>query len=403
MIRDNLKKIGAYAKKHGVKQLIKKSVSTIAEMPALTQRSLINVVDHYTLYTGHRHGALNGENLDLIEKGTIQWVIPDFGYGSGGHLNIFRFINLLHDLGFKQRIIIIPPYQWANAEEAKAKIESWYFPVQASVVLGIANFLPSEFTIATGWQTAYWVHHYTDTKLKLYFIQDFEPSFYPVSTEYYLAENTYRLNLIGITSGTWLKNKLTSEYGMKCQAISFACDKDFYSVGDGVKAERFTILFYSRHSTKRRLFELGLLALIKVCEKHPDVGVVFAGGDVSGYDIPFTHLNARELALSALPPLYRRCHLGLVLSGTNLSLLPLELAACKCPVVMNDNPCAKWLLDETAAFFAQPDPQALADQICFAIENEAERLKRAENAYNISQNGSWAAEAGTMAQFMRGL
>lgn len=403
MMKTRIRRIFSYAQKHGIKQVFKKSISTIAKIPAISSPPLIDVVDHYSCYLGHPHGVLNGANLDQIEKNTIQWVIPDFGFGSGGHLNIFRFINLLNDLGFKQRIVIVPPFQWKNAEEAKAKIESWYFPTKASVFLGIDNFLPSEFTIATGWQTAYWVHHYTDTKTKLYFVQDFEPSFYSVSTEYYLAENTYRLGLIGITAGGWLEAKLAKEYGMKCQSISFACDKDFYSVGDGKKAEGFAILFYSRHSTKRRLFELGLMALTKVAEKHPEIGVVFAGGDVSGYKVPFTHLNGGELSLAELPPLYRRCHLGLVLSGTNLSLLPLELAACKCPVIMNDNPCAKWLLDENSAFFAEPNPQSLADEICFAIENEAERLKRTEAAYKISQNGSWSTEANAMAKFIRGL
>ena len=52
-----------------------------------------DVIGFYGDIFGYEHG--NAEDLATVnpDKNTIQWVIPNFGYGSGGHLNIFRFIN----------------------------------------------------------------------------------------------------------------------------------------------------------------------------------------------------------------------------------------------------------------------------------------------------------------------
>ena len=68
-------------------------------------------------------------------------------------------------------------------------------------------------------------------------------------------------------------------------------------------------------------------------KKYKDIAVIFAGGDVSKFKIDFHHLNAGALSINELPDLYSQCDLALVLSGTNLSLLPMEIAACQCPLV----------------------------------------------------------------------
>ena len=61
----------------------------------------------------------------------------------------------------------------------------------------------SDAVFATGWETAYPVFNDAGDARKCYFVQDFEPLFYPVGSEYVLAENTYRFNFFGITAGKW--------------------------------------------------------------------------------------------------------------------------------------------------------------------------------------------------------
>ncbi len=359
-----------------------------------------DVIGFYKDILGHDHGDKSELDAENPGKKTLQWVVPNFGFGSGGHLNIFRFINHLADLGYEQRLVILPPYEWKSSVKAKDTIADWYQPLKAEVALGIEGFAPAHATIATGWQTAYWVAKYQATRDRFYFIQDFEPAFYANSSEYYFAENTYRLGLKGITAGTWLSEKLHRDYGMTTGAVSFGCDTDFYKPGERRADDNFNILFYSRHVTKRRLFELGICALDTLCKQHPEVAVIFAGGDVSGFRIPFHHLNAGEMTLGELPALYRQCDLALVLSGTNLSLLPLELAACKCPLVMNDTPSARWLMPEDAAYYAPLDPDLMADTLIKAVTDTKGRQARADVAYGLAQESSWGKQAERMVDYL---
>lgn len=355
-----------------------------------TDSGKLDVIGFYNNILGHKHG--NPAGLAQVKANQIQWVIPNLGFGSGGHLNIFRFINMLAERGYEQHVVIVPPYSWSSANEAKATIAEWYFPLNATLSLGIDGFRPAAVTFATGWQTAYWVAKHQASAEKLYFVQDFEPMFSPVSSDYFFTENTYRLGLKGITAGDWLSRKLTSEYDMPCVPISFGVES-MYQPKPRRPSDNFNILFYSRHVTPRRMFEMGLLALERVCREIPSAAVIFVGGDVGQVDIPFHHLNGGQQNLDALPDLYSQCDLSLVLSGTNLSLLPLELAACGCPVVMNDIPSTRWLLPEDAAFYAQPTPEALAEAMLLAIRNEEERRKRAERALRIARASSWEKEA----------
>lgn len=398
-MNNNARKFIRYARANGLSAAVKTAIRRMINGPKPAETVFapasadqkIDVVSYYNSFLGHPHG--DAASLSQVEPRTMQWVIPNFGFGSGGHLNIFRFMNLLADRGYKQRLVIVPPYDWPDAKAARAALETWYFPLKAEIALGIEGFAPSEVTLATGWQTAYWVAHHRASVEKFYFVQDFEPYFHALSSEYLLAENTYKLGLKAITAGTWLSEKLSKDYGVRCGAISFSCEHDFYFPKERLPQKNFNILFYSRHVSRRRLFELGMAALSKVCERMPNVAVIFAGGDVSSFHFPYHHLNAGELSLAELPDLYSQCDLALVLSGTNLSLLPLELAACKCPVVMNDSPSSRWLLPDNAAFYAPQDPDGMAEVILGAIRNNEDRAMRAEAAFQIARNSSWDAEA----------
>jgi glycosyltransferase involved in cell wall biosynthesis len=190
---------------------------------------------------------------------------------------------------------------------------------------------------------------------------------------------------------------------MRCAALSFGVDHDRYIPQPRTGSDSFNILFYSRHVTPRRLFELGLIALNEVCANCPEAVVIFAGGDVGGIDVPFPHLNRGEMKLESLPELYSQCDLALVLSGTNLSLLPLEVSACGCPVVMNDTPSARWLLPDDAAFYAAPDPHALAQIMLQAIADPEERARRTANAQRIAAAARWTDQGDRLAEMMRGL
>lgn len=367
-------------------------------------QSKLDPASHYEFLLGEELGF----GLKLTEKnvppGSMTWVIPDFNASSGGHINILRMMRLLKDRGFRdQHVVVMEPHRWSTNEEAQTALVEAFGDHGITVSLGVRSIEPSSYLVATGWQTAYWVAKYRDARHKIYFVQDFEPAFFAAGSEYSLAENTYRLGLTGITAGPWLADKLQKDYGMKTHPFSFACDTEFYNQRPKRDSGTRHIFFYARPVTTRRCFELGLMAIKKVCDEVPDAAAIMAGWDVSNYVIPFHHLNAGTVPLSELPDLYSQCDVALVLSATNLSLLPLEIASCGCPIVMNESANTDWLLSKKEAAYCDMDVDSIADTLIKVLKDDRLASRLAKNAKSRAHQQSWEAEADGVAAFLKSL
>ena len=152
------------------------------------------------------------------------------------------------------------------------------------------------------------------------------------------------------------------------------------------------VLFYARPETERRGFELGILTLSLVAKRLPSVEFVLAGFPHDSPNVPFSIINAGVLPVSRLGALYRSCDVALVLSYTNLSLLPLELMACGCAVVSNYGPNTEWLLDEHNSLLASLEPASLAEALIAILQNDELRLRLAERALQFVQSTDWTKE-----------
>lgn len=324
-----------------------------------------------------------------VEPRTLLWFIPDFNIGSGGHLNIFRTIWHLEQMGYTSRIVIAQPVMHHDALEARDAIREHFFPLQAQVILGEDALPPCEFAIATGWDTAYSVRAFTGAQHKLYFVQDYEPHFYPVGSESVLALNTYRFGFFGITAGHWLAAKLHEEFAMTTHPVGFGVELDRYRRMPRREPEIRRVFFYARPPTPRRAFELGLLVLNAVWQRLPDTQFVLAGWDTAGYHIPFPHLGCGTVALDDLPDLYSQCDVALVVSLTNASLLPLELMACGCAVVSNRGSNVEWLINDSVAVLAEASPEGLADAVCGLLEDDEQRALLSSRAEAFARSHPW--------------
>ena len=253
-----IKKIITYNRQNGFLATFFLILTRISDKTSFKK---INIIDFYADFFGNPFGGM-GE-VKKESKNTINLFIPPFVKGSGGHLNIFRFIKNLENLGFENRIIILElGHSLPAAKHLKSNIKKWFFPLKAEVYVGIKRKIPqSYFAFATSWVTAYYVNRFNGCIKKCYFIQDYEPSFYSVGTNFTLAENTYNFKFTAFTAGTWLSNKLSNEFNMETYPLGFSFDKSIYrpmplnKKNDGIKR----IFFYARPPTGRRAFELGLL------------------------------------------------------------------------------------------------------------------------------------------------
>lgn len=389
MVVHKAKQALSYYKANGFFSLVQKTTATIQKTSASVFKKT-DVLSFYDFVLDKPFGEhFNGSG----GRKTINWFIPPYGRGSGGHLNIFRFVFLLEKLGYECRIIIVGGHTKYDLVEAKKQISEWFFPLAASVYDGTDGIPSAFFSVATSWQTAYYVKNFQSTKYKCYFVQDFEPYFYAVGSESAMAEATYSFGFDAITAGNWLAEKLATEYKAKTFPIGFSYERELYRLIPRREPNIKRVFFYARPPTQRRAFELGLLTLNEVVKRLPYVKVIFAGWDVSNYEIPFEHLNAGTLDLAELPDLYNQCDAALVLSFTNLSLLPLELMACGVPVISNRAPCTEWLLNDQNAILVKPTVVDLANGICELLTNPALHSRIREEGIKVANVSSWEKEA----------
>ena len=186
------------------------------------------------------------------------------GESSGGHQNIFRFLSYLEAAGHTVKIFLY----WSqaipvDADRVREMVErsSNYPSLKATYALydptvGVGDDVDAIF--ATGWETAYPAYLDRSNARRFYFVQDFEPSFYPVGSENQLAENTYRFGFEAFTAGKWLATKLHDEYGMTTHPFDFAAEMTLYKRTND--SRRKDVFFYARPVTMRRGFELGCMS-----------------------------------------------------------------------------------------------------------------------------------------------
>lgn len=320
------------------------------------------------------------------EHMTIGWVLSPVTAGSGGQNTIVRFARYLQRQGHDVTFYIYEGVQPQSTAEAKKILsEDFHFDV---AVRKLADYQESDAVFATGWETAYPVFNLKTSAHKCYFIQDFEPYFYGIGSKSVLAENTYKMGFYGITAGKWLAHRMQKDYGMSVDYFDFGADLGVYRPSAPVQKQK-KVVFYARPVTERRAFELGVIALDIFHQKHPDYTIEFIGWDVSEYTIPFPYVNRGILTHGELATLYQESVACLVLSLTNVSLLPLEVLAAGCIPVLNEGENNKMVLGENEYIaYAPAAPIQLAQKMSELV-SQGDIKGYAEKAMDSVQGIGW--------------
>ena len=350
-------------------------------------------------------------DMITVEDGPIDiaWIMSPPGLESGGHQNLFRFIKIAEKAGHRCSIYL---YTTGSQEVSITDIRSMLKTSSAypEVAASIAMYDPAagvkastQALFATGWETAYPAYLDSSKARRFYFVQDYEASFYPLGSESLLAGNTYHFGFHGITAGGWLSHKLATEYGMKTDHFDFAVDKTHYSVTN--MERRNEVFFYARPVTPRRAFEFGLLALEEFAKLKPNVKINLAGWDVSNWVIPFEHTNLSSLDISELNSVYNRCAAGLVMSLSNMSLLPLELLSSGVTPVVNDGPNNRLVSDNPYIEYVPASPMAIARKMAEVFDHPdaiARSVAMSESVANVNWSDSGVQFLNALQGAMRG-
>ena len=326
-----------------------------------------------------------------VHKRTLKigWVLSPISIGSGGQHTIARFAKSLQERGHEVTFFIYASIAQQPADYAHELLKGHFdIDVQCRPMAEAESF-HGDVMFATGWETAYPVFNMSIPAYKMYFVQDFEPLFYGTGSKSVLAENTYRFGFYGVTAGRWLTQKV-AEYGMPADYFDFGADLDIYRPVDTMQKKQ-QVCFYARPVTERRAFEIGVLALARFHQEHPDYRIVFFGWDVSDYDIPFPYENRGIVNPTELAEIYHASQACLVLSLTNASLLPLELLAAGCVPVMNDGPNNRMVIGENPDIvYTINSPIELAKGLD-SVVTDPQINERCRRISQMASSSSWDA------------
>jgi glycosyltransferase involved in cell wall biosynthesis len=337
-------------------------------------------------------------NSSVIERPAdgyrVAWIITPPSLTSGGHQNAFRFMKFLEDAGHRLTVYLYAAEKYprftVDQIERMMRTAPGYPELNAELRLYDPSAgIPDEFDalVASNWESAYAAYRHPGAAKRLYFVQDFEPSFYASGSDHALAENTYRFGFHGLTAGRWLAAKLNSDYGMVCDSFDFAVDTNVYSYSN--RGRRGEVVCYVRPPTPRRATEFALLVLEELHRLRPEIPINLVGWDMSGYEVHFPYVNNAAIGVAELDALYNRSAAGLVLSLTNMSLAPMEMMASGTVPVVNDADNTRGVFDSPYVEYVPMSPRAMAEKMIEIVDREDGPEHAAVIARSV-EGGTWS-------------
>lgn len=293
----------------------------------------------------------------------VGWVCTPPGPGSGGHTTLFRMVAGLEALGTQCTLFLYDP-RGGDVERHRATIRTHWPHMLADVRDATAGITGVDAAIASSWETAHVLASHSDGPLaRLYFVQDYEPFFYPHGATSALAEDTYRFGFRTIALGHMVASHI-AELGVDVDVAPFGCDTDVYSLSN--TGARAGVVCYAKPGNHRRGYLLAKLALTAFHRRHPEQEIHVYGEQVRGWDIPITQHG--KLAPAELNDLYNRSIGGLALSFTNISLVAEEMLAAGTIPIVNDSPDSRADLPNEHVEWALPTVGGIADALSRVVE-----------------------------------
>ena len=296
------------------------------------------------------HSALSGRKA----VSSVNWFIPDIDSPFFGGLNTaFRIANKLRlEHGVRNRFVVLagPAEHFfrsaLNAAYPGLGTDSefhFYEPSDSAY----SQIPKADAAIATLWLTAIHVAKAQSGLRNFYLIQDFEPEFYPASSLFAMAEESYQLGLYGICNTKSMYDTYTQEYGGSGMYFTPAVDRSvYYPATDTRKHEQdvVTVFAYARDHF-RNCWEIVEAALHEVKKKHGrNVRILAAGARHLSLSSGFVNLGLTDYRLAA--QYYRESDIGVTMQITrHPSYLPLELMASGAAMVMPASHWFDWLTD----------------------------------------------------------
>jgi len=379
------------------KELIKNYVQNYWLKNALKEYEIIKSVDLLDESKIHFNQKTHRPKK---KKLSIAFIVPGMVKYSGGHTSILRLGTYLSEFGHE---VFYVSYLPQKVSEMKLNAEHNLKEYKGEI-LGPEGLTEFEYDVgvATYWISAYYLWNMDNVRYKAYFIQDYEPDFYPGGDIRVFVENTYKMGYHMISLGAWNKLRIEETCKVHVDDIVFPFEPKEYWPEDNwkqkfTKKDKIRIAVYLKNSPKRGpvFLLMSLEELYKTAKRRGyKVEILFFGNSKRmKYPISVPYKNLGKPSKEELRRLYQKSDFGVVFSYTNISLVPLEMMACGCPVIEVYEGSFSTFFNSDCAILVRSYPQDFVKKVMWYIEHPEERLKIAENAINNLKHQTWKEAA----------
>lgn len=371
-------------------ELLQKKITNI-----LVEKKINNRLNEYDILQKLTSLYIPQLTLPVKRNYTIAFMVTGMPRYSGGHMSILRLGTYLAIFGHKVTYIdILNTDVEILKTNAKGKLPSY-----EGEFLRLKDINTKyDIVIATAWITAYYINEYQRYFLyKAYFIQGYEPGFYPEGDRYHLALNTYKMNFHMISIGHWNKKRIEDvDETLHVDYIHFPYENKDYPINsreikikDELRLAVYIRLDEPRGSTI--LFQSLKLLQVKMEEIHKNVKIFFFGMPLD-ITLPFG-INMGQLDKEELLNLYQNCHIGITASFSNISLVPYEMIAAGIPVCDFKDGSASTFFDTKSMILSESSPQSFCDNIIYYLKHNDELTQLLNTAQKNIKNYTWERSA----------
>lgn len=327
----------------------------------------------------------------------IAFIINGINKFTGGSTSILRLGTYLHKLGHE---VFYITYDGSKKHEMEKNAEMNLAGYKGTILDKNAIYHAKfDIGIATFWLSSFYLlKHQDNFDYKAYFIQDFEPYFYPVGDTYHLALNTYNFGFHMISLGRWNKSKIEELTLQKADYIDFPVETGQYKL----KTRKITIdkeikiaLYIKFDSRRAPVLLINQIRYLhkKLSELGYDLKV-YAYGMNKLVKLPFI-INLGKLKKEELIKLYAECQFGLVASLTNISLVNYEMILSGLPVIDFADGSAPTFFTEEEMIFLKLDVSDLFKKVMYYINHQGELNEMLAKAQSkiINNDLTWESSA----------
>ncbi len=343
----------------------------------------------------------------LKKSNKILFVLERMAKYSGGQTSILRLGTELSKLGYEVGYIVYKPQTKSDMMECAAfNLADYQGEMYTNKSL---EKIKSDIVIASSWDTVAFAKKIPG--YKMYFIQDYEPYFYPFGELFVLAQKTYEQGLHMVSLGPWNKEmvEMHCKINSPIDYVEFPYEKkeypdhtrDYLSYS---KRKEFVLAVYLKYYGKR-LPSITQYLLKQVKEEFAKDGVNLII-KYFGEDKSFRTEGGENLGMLSkgeLLKLYRKADFGMVASMSNISLVPYEMLATGLPLIEFEDGTFPYFFPEGSAILTGLSYKELYSKLKSAVKNPDSIIRMQNTAKEYLDTLSWAKTASQFSEIIKNL